>query len=238
MRLILLPGLDGTGQLFAPLFRVLPPHIQATAVTYPPNERRSYSELCERVRASLPLDEPYVIVAESFSGPIAVRLAAESPRNLQAVVFCASFAFAHVPGSFVARAALTFFSRFLFTLPPPRRAVGYFLAGSDAPEELLSFFYQAIATVPCSVLSYRLRIALAADERQTLRDTFLPFLYLLPTRDRLLGRRSLDLMLHFRRDISIVPIEAPHFVLQRNPTDAVRRIETWLQERGLISRCN
>lgn len=235
MRLILLPGLDGTGRLFSPLLQVLPPHIQATVITYPPDERRSYSELCERVAALLPPNEPFVIVAESFSGPIAIRLAAASYPNLRAVVLCASFVY--VPGSSVFRAVFTCLSRCMFAVAAPRWAVRYFLAGSDVSEELLASFYATVSTVSPSVLSHRLRIALAADERPTLRATTVPLLYLLPTRDHLLGRGSVDLMLHFRRDIVIAPIEAPHFVLQRKPTEAIQRIDTWVNNLGLTGRC-
>src|SRR5207244_699950 len=103
----------------------------------------------------------------------------------------------------------------------PRWAVRYFLAGTDAPEELVSSFYDAVSRVSRPVLSHRLRIALAADERETLRGTSIPILYLLPIQDRLLGRGSIGLMLHFRKDISIVAVDAPHFVLQRNPTEAL-----------------
>lgn len=231
MRLLLLPGLDGTEQLFAPLLQVLPPHLQTTVVTYPGHERRSYSELCDLVTASLPADEPYVIVAESFSGPIAIRLAAASPPNLQGIVLCASFAY--IPCHFPSRAVFTLLSRLVFAVSAPHWAVRFFLVGSDAPEELLSLFYEAVSTVSRSVLSYRLRIAFAAEERETLRNTSVPLLYLLPTRDRLLRRRSLNLMLPIRKDITVTQIAAPHFILQRNPNEAIQRIETWMQERGL-----
>src|SRR4051794_21410907 len=112
MRVFLLPGLDGTGRLFAPLLRVLPSDVQTTVVSYPPDECRSYRELCEHVAALLPTDEPYIILAESFSGPIAVRIAAASPQSLRAVVLCASFVY--VPRYFVVRTVLTLLSRFIF----------------------------------------------------------------------------------------------------------------------------
>ena len=123
-----------------------------------------------------------------------------------------------------------------FAITAPRWVVRYFLAGSDAPDELLSSFYDAVAKVSGSVLSHRLRIALAADERETLRGTSVPMLYLLPSRDHLLGRRSIGLMLHVRRDIAIIPIEAPHLVLQREPAEAIQKIESWLHERGITMR--
>jgi pimeloyl-ACP methyl ester carboxylesterase len=228
VRLILLPGLDGTGHLFSPLLSILPSHFQATVVSYPPDQRRSYPELCEHVTASLPRDEPYTLVAESFSGPIAIRLAVASPPNLQAVVLCASFVY--FPASHVARLFLTCLSRVLFLVPPPALAVRYFLAGGDAPDELVTSFYQVAATVSRSVLSYRLRIALAVDEREALRTTSVPLLFLLPTRDHLLGRGSIGLVSQLRPDAAIETIDAPHLLLQRNPRDAIQAIDRWMDE--------
>jgi len=45
MKLVLLPGLDGTGKLFAPLIEALPSSIDIQVITYPLNKEQSYNEL-------------------------------------------------------------------------------------------------------------------------------------------------------------------------------------------------
>lgn len=45
LRLILLPGLDGSGVLFAPLLRHLPPDVEPVVVRYPPDRALGYEEL-------------------------------------------------------------------------------------------------------------------------------------------------------------------------------------------------
>lgn len=87
MKLVLLPGLDGTGTLFTPLLD----HLAATPVvaSYPP-EPLSYERLLAQVARLLP-DGPFVILAESFSGPLAIRLAYRRPPGLQALVLVSSF---------------------------------------------------------------------------------------------------------------------------------------------------
>jgi hypothetical protein len=79
-------------------------------------------------------------------------------------------------------------------------------------------------------------MVLAADEREALWRTSVPILYLLATRDHLLSRDCADLLPEFRRDLTIVPIEAPHLLLQRQPAEAFEKIETWMCERGLNLR--
>ena len=73
-RLVLLPGLDGTGLLFEPLLRALPKEIEATVIRYPGDQRLSYDELLEFLRDQLPRDTPFILLGESFSGPLAIRL--------------------------------------------------------------------------------------------------------------------------------------------------------------------
>ncbi len=58
--LVLLPGLDGTGDLFAPLVDALDPNVPTQIVRYPLADASDYAT-CEAIaRAALPTDRPYV----------------------------------------------------------------------------------------------------------------------------------------------------------------------------------
>ena len=92
MRLVLLPGMDGTGDLFEPLIAVLLGKLQCKAIQYPLHKALSYAELAEHVVPQLPEREEYVILGESFSSPIAVMTAESKPRNLVGLILCATFA--------------------------------------------------------------------------------------------------------------------------------------------------
>ena len=72
--LVLLPGLNGTGILFESLQTALGQSLDVRVVRYP--------QLQGHARKSLPTDRPFVLLGESLSGPIAIRLAAERPREL------------------------------------------------------------------------------------------------------------------------------------------------------------
>src|SRR5262245_52178733 len=90
--LVLLPGLDGTGALLAGFRRTLGPGIRTIVVSYPPDPDIGYVALEGVVRALLPQDQPFVLLAESFSGPIGISIAASRPVSLRGLILVSSFA--------------------------------------------------------------------------------------------------------------------------------------------------
>ena len=91
-KLILLPGMDGTGELFGPFLNALRNRFNAQVIRYPTDLALGYQELSTFVRNALPVDEPYVFLAESFSGPIAIAIAAEAPPSSRGSILCCTFA--------------------------------------------------------------------------------------------------------------------------------------------------
>src|SRR3982751_5682640 len=124
----LLPGLDGTGDLFGPLLEVIPPGLPTRVVAYPVDRALSYPDLLRVVEAQLQKEADLVLVAESFSGPLALRYAAAHPGRVSAVVLCASFV-----GSPVPRWLRMFCTPLVFRFPPPAAALRWFMIGRDAP---------------------------------------------------------------------------------------------------------
>src|SRR5436309_344825 len=90
--LVLLPGMHGTGELFAEFTAALGSEHEAIAVSYPQDRPLDYAQLESIVRSRLPADRPFVILGESFSGPIAISIAASAPRGLRGIILCVSFA--------------------------------------------------------------------------------------------------------------------------------------------------
>ncbi len=91
MKWVFLPGMEGSGLLFAPIIEQLPPSTLADIISYPGDELLDYDALFEYVTTRLPKQEPYILIAESFSGPIAYRIALTQPAMLKSVVWVASF---------------------------------------------------------------------------------------------------------------------------------------------------
>jgi hypothetical protein len=75
--LVLFPGMDGTGLMLEPLLPFLD-GIEPQVVRYPA-ELTSYPDCQAFARTRLPRDRPFLLLGESFSGPIALALVAERP---------------------------------------------------------------------------------------------------------------------------------------------------------------
>src|SRR5262250_2287563 len=89
--LILLPGLDGTEIFFRPLLSSLPSWIDARCVQYDADGPHDYRDLLPLVREACRSCKDFFVLGWSFSGPLALMLAAESPPGLRGVVLCATF---------------------------------------------------------------------------------------------------------------------------------------------------
>jgi pimeloyl-[acyl-carrier protein] methyl ester esterase len=98
LTLVLLPGMDGTDRLFAPLIEALGPDVRVQVIRYATTSTAGYRELTDFVRQALPAKGEYVLLGESFSGPIAVSIAAQAPPGLKALVLCCTFVSNPRPG--------------------------------------------------------------------------------------------------------------------------------------------
>src|SRR5687767_5231666 len=124
---VLLPGLHGTSELFEPFCSAAPPGTRLVSVDYP-NGEASFDILERHARERL--TDRCVVVAESFSGPIGVRIAADD--RVQALILCNSFI--NNPHSPLLR-HLSIAP--LFALPVPDFVVGMFLLGGRGNPELI-----------------------------------------------------------------------------------------------------
>src|SRR5262245_46173500 len=88
--------MDGTGRLFAPLLQQLSPNITASVVRYPTDVPLGYTELLPIV-TNAAIGDDFVVLGESFSGPLAMVLAAAKPAKLRGVILCASFVESPIP---------------------------------------------------------------------------------------------------------------------------------------------
>ena len=215
--IMFLPGLDGTGDLFAPLLAELPEAIEARVVQYPPDRSLGYEALATLIEGQLPATQPFALVGESFSGPLALMVAAKAPPGLAAVALVASFHRHPVPPWL---AALQPMVSAIFSRPPPEFVVRHLLAGSDAPADLIAQFRAAVARVRPEVLSARVRAALDVDASDALAACRVPLLYLGGTEDRLLRRAIPDEIQTIHPSAEVRHLAAPHLLLQRLPREA------------------
>lgn len=216
--LVLLPGLDGTGEHFAPLLRELPNTIAAVVVRYPVDRALGYDELLPLALEQLPADRPFVLVGESFSGPLAIRVAAQRTSGLRALVLVATFHRRPVaPWLAMAR---PFVRDFVFARPPPAFMIRRLLAGADASEEFVSRFQASVASVRGDVLATRVRAALDVDVSAAIVDVRVPITYLAAAEDALVRRAIPDELRALVPSIEVRKFASPHLLLQRRPREA------------------
>src|SRR5215468_3501013 len=89
--LVLLPGLDGTDVFLRPLVAALPSTIRPVVVTYPTSGAEEYRDVLEIVRRATCGFSTFYVLGLSFSGPLAVMLAAEEPKRVKGVILVATF---------------------------------------------------------------------------------------------------------------------------------------------------
>ena len=225
-RLLLLPGLDGTGDLFDPFVDALASDVSSTVLRYTSPPLSSYSDCRAAVLARLPSDGSYLLVGESFSGPIAIAIAAMRPPGLRGLVLV---------GSFVSspRRMLRWLRpciRFLPTHNAPRWMTDFLLLGRSAAPELRKRVGDAMAQITPAVVRARLHEIALTDSSEDLRKIDVPILYLRASRDRLVPRSCADRIARLRPGTRIVDIEAPHLLLQCAPRECAQVIGDFARE--------
>jgi pimeloyl-[acyl-carrier protein] methyl ester esterase len=230
LNLLLLPGMDGTGELFADFVKLLPGYITSCTVSYPRDRKLTYDRLLPVVKSALPSDEPFVILAESFSTPLAVSIAAETPKDLLAVVLCAGFV--SPPRRDVLSSIVSLLAPALFAIELPSSVCRSLLVGENAPPELVNRVSSIVSSVSPAVMTHRFRSALSCNCKQELRRVSVPLLYIAGTEDRLVKRTSFTVIKEAKPDSRFVTIDAPHLVLQAKPHESVDVVLEFLQEVG------
>ena len=218
LRLILLPGMNGTGELFSEFAAALSQEFEITMARYPTARSHSYAELESFVWGTCPISEPFVLLAESYSTPLAIKYAASKPANLQGLILCAGFATSPVRGW--RRFLASFFAPVMFYAPMPDLAARRWLVGVDAPSSLLAAVRAAIASVEPKVLAERLRAVLTCDVREAVGKIGVPMLYIRAAQDRLVGASCADELERINPRMAIATLEGPHLLLERQAQKA------------------
>jgi pimeloyl-ACP methyl ester carboxylesterase len=222
METLLLPGLDGTGKLFIELQRHLSSKLQVSAVSYPRTLAVPYDTMARDMKAP---PGPFVLIAESFSGPLAILIASLRPQQVRALVLAATFVRNPAP---VAARLGGLVGSMLFAFRPSRFLLRSLLLGADARDGLVDELAETVNSVDAGVLAARLRQIASADVSDAFRSLPMPILFLAATRDRLVRPARVRELLELRPALQIEWIEGPHLILQTRPREAAAAINRFL----------
>lgn len=217
--LVLLPGLNGTAGLFDPLCAVATDEYELLIVDYPTGEQKCYEELVVYVLEKLnSIKGAYVVVGESFSGPIAVFLAARNLPGLLGIILVATFIqppyfsfFKYLPWTFIFTVARPLYKSIIALSPS---AKGNILRAASV--ELLK--------VKPWVLAARVNAALTVDATGSLEETKIPVAYLRARYDLVVPPWNLKKIIAIKPATKVIRFNCQHFLLQSAPHAAWQTI--------------
>ena len=227
MKLIMLPGMDGTGHLFCRFveaWKELQSGEEIEILDLPDSGPQDYLSLARNLIHRLP-DSDFVLLAESISGPIAALLASgialQPNPNIKGLVFVATFLSPPQP-RLAAFTRLLPLSRFL-DLPGSSLILRHLLLGKDADAELLGQFRRSVAALTNSVVNappdslLKARLNTVINMQLNLRRSTIPTVYLQAKQDLLVPSRKFDEFQQYFPVVEKIEINCPHFALQAGP---------------------
>jgi pimeloyl-ACP methyl ester carboxylesterase len=213
VRFVFLPGFDGT----ASLFRYVEPYFlghEIYKLSYPQELDSSYSAYVEYVSAQLPSGE-FHLVAESFSGPIALELVRILGSRIKSLTLVATFAKPPFPKS------LLKLFRSMSGIRMPRILIETVLLNSTSPE-VVEECWKVIRSIPASGIKGRLNCISNLDFSRG--SVSIPTQYLQATKDRLIFPWCFQNLKGFIPNLKRVQIDGPHLLLQSNPQESSKAI--------------
>ena len=223
-KLVFLPGMDGTGNLFKDLIGHLGDS-DHQIVSYPTDTNQDYQTLISYVKSKLP-GQDYVLIAESFSGPIAAELIKDKELpGLRAVFFVATFL--SPPHRFLLAISRLLPLKVMNKLPGSRLIYQKLFFGGYASNKLLNMFNKTINSMPTKVLNERLRTMQSLNFRASELD--LPAAYLLPSYDMLVSKTKVNEFRGYFPKLKILEIAGPHFILQARPEESAGLLREFIE---------
>lgn len=155
------------------------------------------------------------LVAESFSGPIAISLLAKKEMKFSASVLSATFCKSPLP-------LLSQMSKYLpeivFTSNPVSNAIlDLLVTGRNASLEVRNKAKELLETVSPSQFQNRVNIVNEVDVTNELKDIELPLLYIQATKDKVVFKDSGTEIMKHAKDVKIEKVEGSHMILQTQP---------------------
>lgn len=207
---VLLPGLDGTAELFEWFIQTAPAGLPVEKLALPDDAAFNYDDLVAWAEPRLP-PGPLVLLGESFSGPLAVLLAARVPRVV-GLILCATFVEPPLPSM------LSRLPEFIWNRPPPVALVRAVLTNGNLPIAKAS--HRAAKSVHPIAMAARIRAVLNTSVAAEFQGLTCPVMDLRGGNDRLISSGCERQIRRLRPNTQFVKIRGPHLLLQTQPEQA------------------
>jgi surfactin synthase thioesterase subunit len=219
LKVLFLPGLDGTGLLFNDVINALPDNIDIEIISLNQTQGATNQDQAKQIAKRFAQFELF-IVAESYSGRIAYELCNILEGNVIGIVFIASF---------ISRPSFT--SKFATFFPTPLlkpnfinnwliQKVGF---SGQTDYELANQVFKSLANADPMKLKERLRnISELKDPQKT---HIVPVTYIRPTRDYLVSNNAVDEVNLAFKNMNTISISGGHFIAQSRAEECAKIIE-------------
>jgi pimeloyl-[acyl-carrier protein] methyl ester esterase len=223
-RLFILPGLDGSGFDLHAFCDALKTDFDVTVLHLPDTES-DYERLSDWAIDEIGDTPSLYLLGESFSGPLAIKVAARLGKRLRGLALCATFVHAPVHAGAWLRRVLPLMPPIM----PPHRVLSAVLFGDNATDKWRSEFAATMRVLDVRVAKARVLQALAVDVRKELLQVQSRVLVLQASRDRLLRANAFADLTATQRDITIENIDGAHFLLQTRADECARAVQSHFQ---------
>lgn len=225
--LVLMPGFDGTGALFAPLIEAFGRTYDFKVVRY--SDERTLAE-CVNTAASFMPDEPAVLIAESFSGPLALSLMSRFPDRVHCAVLCATFS--STPHPLLLQIASRLPAALLSASPLRETAVRMFCLNGIRDHKLLEQVTRVVKDMTPAHINRRFRILRDVDLGFDLANIRVPTLYLRASRDRLIDDALGNEVVGQLPNAILREVDGPHLLFQTKPAECAVLIREFVEQIG------
>ena len=217
MKLVLLPGMDGTGILFENFIKASTQ--ECLVIPLPADGKQDHKSLAEYIRNELPDDE-FILLAESFSGGLVPHLLNQTSNRIRGVIFVASFL-----------SSPNLKLMFLARIFPFEKMIPFWITkiilkkmflDQSTTDDLLIKCVRIIRSVPKEILKKRLMTM--AQMKLPEMNFLVPTVYIQAKNDRAVKAEKYPEFLRVFPNIQLYRISGPHFILQSNPVESAQLI--------------
>jgi pimeloyl-ACP methyl ester carboxylesterase len=169
--------------------------------------------------------ESFYLLGWSFSGPLALRLAAKDPQRTLGVILSASFIRPPLP--FLPQIRFAIGLRMVTFIRHARR-IPKFVPGRWSTQ-LKRDKAATLRRVPAEALVARIQAILTVDAQEALRACTAPILYLAGSHDRVVPRWNAEAIIQEQPAVQLVTITGPHLAMYTNPGAAAAAITDFIK---------
>jgi pimeloyl-ACP methyl ester carboxylesterase len=212
--IVFMPGFDGVAELRDEFVRELGTIAPARAIGYPNRKFENLNGYARFAASQVSPDSRPVVVAESFSGLVAARWAAQDP-HVAGLVLCGAFARSPVPWASLGASWPAMAQFFGANYVSPMA----YMSGDVARRRWSQALSTAIASLNKDVVAERLRIIAVDDVSAELRALRIPILVAQFQDDLVIGAEAHSLLVGACVEPRVVRIPGPHFAIETKPRE-------------------